>query len=708
MARMCRLVAVVVLAAACGGPAGGDGLDAGGDAPPAGPRLELPPVIALPYVTAGAGASTAEVTVANPGDAEVTGVGGAALAWSLAGDPDFAIVSAPERIEAGGEAVLSLRWAGASAERIAGATLTVDSEVGAREAEVWAVAGDPGLGTADFAPVTGAGGVTIGDSAVVHMPTAPFPDGVAPWTDDRVHLFVPEGYRERDAQDLVLHFHGHSTTIDATVPAHHYREHVYASGADVILIVPQGPVDTASGDFGKLDDPAGTAALLDEVLIVLYRAGRISRPRVGRLTLTSHSGGYAAVAANLGSSLLDVAQVDLYDSLYGYLSTYLDFALSGAWFRSNYTSSGGTDANNLSLADSLTTAGAAPETAPTQRNLRDAPAIIYYTAASHSGSTRDDGAYGEQLRWVAPHTRRGPRAELRTATAAAGVATVSWLAPADDDVTGWRVETSADGTTWTVAAETAATAAQATFPLAGDGTRVRVVPVVDGVAAADAQPSDVYRVDAAAQVLVVDGFDRVIDGSFGGLSHDFAAVVGEAAGAVNTVSNEAIGEDGFDPSGYPVMIWLLGDESTADHTFTAAERAAIDAYLAGGGRIVVSGSEVGYDLSAVTGGPAWLAAAAGAVYASDDAGTNTAHGSGPLAAIGDFAFGGSAAAYLEEYPDTFAAGSGAQVVLAYQGGAAAAVGLPGRGVVVGFPLEVIENPGDLAAVVAGLIDFVAP
>ncbi|HTM20369.1 MAG TPA: hypothetical protein VL172_07680, partial [Kofleriaceae bacterium] len=678
---MTRRTLVLGLLCACGGGGSGDDVvDAGPDAT-AGPALELPEVIDFPYVAAGAGAATVTVMASDPGTAEVSG-----LTWSIDGDAAFTILDAPEQIAAGGEAPVTLRWAGAEARAIAGATLVVDGPLGMRTAELWAVADVAELGEADFAPVTGAGGVTIGDSAVVSMPTAPYPAAGRPWTDDHVHLFVPDGYRERDAHDLVLHFHGHSTTIDATVPGHHYREHVYASGADVILLVPQGPVDTASGNFGKLMDPAGTAAFLEEALIVLFRAGRITRPVLGQVTLTSHSGGYAAVASNIGGDqTFVVAQIDLFDSLYGYLSTYLDYALSGGLLRSNYTSSGGTDGNNLSLAAMLDDAGDPAADAATQRNLAAAAPVVYFTAASHTGSTRDDGAYGEQLRWRAPHSRRGPRAELRTVTASGATATATWLAQTDEDVTGWRVQTSADGVDWTTAAEAAAAARSADFALAA-GTRVRLVPVVTGVADADVQPSDVYRVAPDADVLIVDGFDRVIDGSWGGLAHDFAARVGEAAGAVHTASNEAITEDGFDLSAYRAVIWLVGDESVDDHSFTAAERAAIDAYLDGGGHIVLSGSEIGYELGASGAGAAWLAATAGAIQASDDADSLTVDGAGPLAALTGVGFAGPSAPYAEEFPDAFTATGGGAVLLRYGSGSAAAVGLAGRGALVGFPL----------------------
>ena len=305
-------------------------------------------------------------------------------------------------------------------------------------------------------------------------------------------------------------------------------------------------------------------------------------------------------------------------------------------------------------------------------------------------------------RFSAPRSRHGPRLELRTALAHGGIAEVSWLAPVDVDVTGFRVELSPDGVAWSTAAVASADAERATFPLAG-GARVRVVPVVPELPAAATLPSDTYRVDGDAPVLVVDGFDRIVDGSYGGLHHDFAARIAEAAGGAVTVSHRAIDEDGFDLAGYAVVIWLLGDESVADHTFTATERAAVTAYLDGGGRVLASGSEIAWEL-ADTAAP-WLDDAFGATFSLDDSGSYAVTGVGALAALGTVGYGGAGAPYAEDYPDAFVPTLGGEVLLAYATGSAAAVGRPGRGALVGFPLELVDTPGELAALVGALLGY---
>ena len=685
------------------GDSGGTG-GTGGSPPVAMARLVVPAVIDLPYAIAGKGGSTATVTIANDGDAPLTG-----LTWKLTGNAEITLGSAPASLAPGETALLVLGYAGSAVEAIAAASLSVAAPDGALDIPVFAATGDAALGDAIWEDVIGAGGVVCGSGATVTMPAAPYPEGAASYTDASVRVFLPEGYRDRGAQDLVVHFHGFNATVDATLASHLYQEHLYASGSNAVLVVPQGPVDAPSGDFGKLMKPGGLSRLLTEVLILLYREGKVTHPALGEVALTSHSGGYHAVAVNLDPASLApaVTQVDLFDSIYGYESTFEAFALGGGTLRSSYTQNGGTLANNQAVAAYLAQKGDPAAITPTQRALGAAPPVIYFAATSHNGSTRLDGAYGEQLRWRLPHARRGPRIELREASAKAGTATVRWLAPADEEVTGFVVERSLDGVTWSVAAKAGAKAGVASFPAPpGSGARVRVKAVVTGVADADVLPSDTYRVDAQPGVLVVDGFDRVLDGAFGGLHHDFAALVGEAAGPVASVSHRAVAEDGFDLSPWPAVIWLLGDQSAEDHALTAAEQKALLAYVDGGGHLVMSGSELAWELGQAPSGAAFLAHCFGAAYLADNAGSHAATGQGPLAAITGLTFGGAGAPYACSSPDALAVAAGGTVLLDYGTGKAAAVGAAGKGALVGFPLELIDSKAYRDAVVKALLAFV--
>jgi hypothetical protein len=684
----------------------------GDDAPARkGPHLVVPAVIDLPYVVAGAGGVSATVSIGNDGDAPLTG-----LAWLLDGDPSIALGAAPTSIDPGEQAELTLTWTGSATETITQASLAVALPAGEATLPVFAVAGDPGLGTAVWDDVAGAGGVIAGTGATVAMPAAPFPlwDGTTTFTDPSVRVFLAEGYRDRGAQDMVLHFHGWNTTLASTLATHLYQEHVYASGSNAVLVVPQGPVNAPSSDFGKLMTRGGLARLFTEVLVLLYREGKIAYPVRGDVAITSHSGGYLAVAASLDPTNQGpkIAQVNLFDSLYGYEAIFESFALGGGTLRSNYSESGGTFDQNQGMAAYLGQRGMPAAAAPTQRARRDDAPIVDLAATTHDGTTRLLGAYGEDLRWKLRHSRRGPRIELRQVVAAGGTATARWLAPADEDVTGFVVETSTDGATWATAATVGASASEASFALSGrdggpaSGARVRVKATTTGVDPAQALPSDTYRVDAGAKVLVVDGFDRRIDGAFGGLDHDFAAVIGEATGKVASVSHHAVTEDGFDLTAWPAVVWVLGDQSTADVSLSAAEQTALLDYVDGGGHLVMTGSELGYDIGQTPEGAMFLDHCFGAMFVADDAESFevAGAGNGPLREISSFAFGGPGAPYPAISPDVLGATPGGQVLLEYGTGQAAAVGLPGKGALVGFQLELV-GAAHLGAVARALLSF---
>jgi len=221
--------------------------------------------------------------------------------------------------------------------------------------------------------------------------------------------------------------------VAQTIASHGYERHFCASGINGVLIVPQGPDYAPSSNFGKLMDPGGLAALLQQIMVVLYREQRIVSPAVGQLVLTVHSGGYVAVADNLDPAIntVPVTMVVLFDAIYAKHDSFIDFATAGGLLRSNYVANGTTASDNEAVIAALENAGFAVATEPTQAAFRDEPIVIYETSSTHNGATRFDGAFGEQLRWAMPHHRQGPRLELRQAVVDSGTAQVSWFSPHD-------------------------------------------------------------------------------------------------------------------------------------------------------------------------------------------------------------------------------------------------------------------------------------
>lgn len=661
------------------------------------PGLSAPDLLRLPYVDANAGSVSATLDVTNSGTVPLS------LTFELTGDPLLTLESTPPASAAAGSTVsVTIRFAGSATQHVALGTLRITSAAGTHQVQLVGVAGAAGLPSATWAPVLAAGGAPCGVGTTVALPTAPFPHASGPWTDASVRIFVPAGYRQHADHDMVLHFHGHNGTLASTLAGHHYQEHVCGSGANVILVVPQGPVNAASSNFGKLMTPAGTQALLDQVLVVLFRDDLVNIPVRGELTLTAHSGGYRAVALNANSSALRVTQVHLYDALYGDLAAFTTYASSGAFFRSNYTTSGGTLAENQGLAATLgsdhpTITLSEEATLPA---LLGTQSVIDFTPSTHNGATRYRNAYGDRIRFGSRRGVAGGRVELRSATVTDGMATLTFLAPRDEQRTGFIVEASQAGGAFVAVADAPASAREVSFAVGGSASwAVRIRSRVDGLA--NTEPSDTYALTPGAEVLVVDGFERLLGGSFGGRAHDFAARVGLLVGA-DTVSQRALTEDGFSLEGYRAVIWLAGDQSLDDVVLGADVRAILGAYVDDGGSLLVSGSEVAFALN----GDAFLAEF-GASYGSDDAGSLTVSAESALGiTLVNAPFGGPSAPYAEDYPDVLGAAAGGTVLLRYGTGTAAAVGIPGSTALVGFPLEVIESDAQLDALLTALLDFV--
>ncbi len=107
----------------------------------------------------------------------------------------------------------------------------------------------------------------------------------------------------------------------------------------------------------------------------------------------------------------------------------------------------------------------------------------------------------------------------------------------------------------------------------------------------------IARTSKSADVLIVNGFDRL---SVAGNSRDFVIEHGnaiKAAGyAFDSASNEAIINGLVDINEYKIVDWILGQESTADETFSDQEQPIVKNFLEKGGRLFVSGSEIGWDL----------------------------------------------------------------------------------------------------------------
>lgn len=102
-----------------------------------------------------------------------------------------------------------------------------------------------------------------------------------------------------------------------------------------------------------------------------------------------------------------------------------------------------------------------------------------------------------------------------------------------------------------------------------------------------------------ATILIVDGFDRQSSTTNPrNFIRQHAGILASFGTGVVSASNEAVESGDVALQNFNYVDWFLGDESTADNTFTHQEQQRVKSYLEQGGNLLVSGSEIGWDLVA--------------------------------------------------------------------------------------------------------------
>ncbi|GAA4838499.1 N-acetylmuramoyl-L-alanine amidase [Algivirga pacifica] len=296
---------------------------------------------------------------------------------------------------------------------------------------------------------------------------------------------------------------------------------------------------------------------------------------------------------------------------------------------------------------------------------------------------------------------------------------VKWAAVQHPSLLGYRVYYATDDelSDWKLAADEQTIDATQTSVSIVDESEFKEVPA-DGayhfkvVAVVDAgkgetlegASADIYSRSSGAaseeKVLIVDGFNR--QASYQESTHSFAtqyfnAIRDSKDANVSTTHNSLVEKGQIDLNDYTTVFWFLGDESTADQTFSTSEQAKVKAFLQAGGNLLVSGSEVGWDLfeKGTESDQEFYTNYLKANFVDDGSIDYT-----PAKGVDETIFGGLTVefgkTYTEDYPDAISSNGGANILQYASPGKFAGVAYSGifdsnkdtaSVVYIAFPLE---------------------
>jgi methylmalonyl-CoA mutase cobalamin-binding subunit len=187
------------------------------------------------------------------------------------------------------------------------------------------------------------------------------------YVDSTVGIVIPKNYVKGENVDYVVHFHGWSNHVGPVIKQYKLAEQLAASGANAILLVPQGPKNARDSGCGKLElDPGGFERLIAEVTAFLKSEGKLSTDRVGKILLSAHSGGYKVTARILhhGGLTDRISDVVLLDASYGNLEDFVTYATAQKDARLLSFHTQDLDDENARLRAMVETAGLQTRTLP--------------------------------------------------------------------------------------------------------------------------------------------------------------------------------------------------------------------------------------------------------------------------------------------------------------------------------------------------------
>lgn len=227
-------------------------------------------------------------------------------------------------------------------------------------------------------------------------------------------------------------------------------------------------------------------------------------------------------------------------------------------------------------------------------------------------------------------------------------------------------------------------------------------------------------------ILIVNGFDRASTGNTYNFCIQHGNAIKNAGHGFSSATNEAITSNLVTLSTYKAVDWILGEESTVNETFSNTEQTRVSTYLKQGGKLFVSGAEIGWDIDQAgsVSDKQFYNDYLKASYLLDAPNNQSSiwyaaypHALGFLNAIDSIAFdNGTYGTYNVDYPDVIDTINGSFPVLYYGTGATQFAGIafsglfplgtvPAKLVHFAFPFETIYPSSKRDTVMNKVMDF---
>ncbi len=285
------------------------------------------------------------------------------------------------------------------------------------------------------------------------------------------------------------------------------------------------------------------------------------------------------------------------------------------------------------------------------------------------------------------------------------------------NVKGYRLYNSTDGITWNmIDDESTLQTMSTTVTFSSSAEYFRVSSVLDdSLGNSESNWSNVLGAkqnSGGKKILIVDGFNRQ-NADWRGESNTFAGRYGQALEPLNTsfesVKNSEVINEVVNLNDYDAVYWILGDESTADESFSSVEQNLVKNYLENGGCLFVSGSEIGWDLSykGSSSDKSFYSNYLKAIFIADDSGSLVVKG------VSGSSLDGTAFNYAQVYevgyPDEIGIYGGSSLCMEYSNNTGAGIQYKGKFgssdktgslIYLGFPLETTANDSSFNSVIS--------